>query len=440
MKIFGSITELVNLVFRKNGQAVTFRPNQATTYTASRDLQLPPGDAAHVLVSADSTQTLTNKTMSGASNTFSNISLTGSVTGILPGANGGTGINNAGTLTFGANSLTFSTGGATSLTLPASGTLATLAGSETLSNKTLASPDVTTQVRLLNQGQLQLREGTGGGTDQINIQAPATLAASYTLTLPVDDGTSNQVLTTDGNGVLSWAASAAVPAAGAVYSNGTALQTTGAFTGNANKVVGVNSGETATEYKTIATGTAGTNFAVAFAAGSVTLNLPDASGANRGAVTTANQVFGGRKNGTNSKVSAYRSTNQTITTSTLTRVQFNTETFDTNNEFDATGTDRFTPTRAGYYLVCLYVFTTGTALGTGQFWQSAIRKNASDVDGAYQALFGNGSDDIQTSHSQIFLMNGSTDFIECYVQHNRGGDMTLRHNSSATRITITELF
>lgn len=42
------------------------------------------------------------------------------------------------------------------------------------------------------------------GTDGITIQAPA-LASSYSLTLPVDAGTSdNQVLTTDGSGVLSW--------------------------------------------------------------------------------------------------------------------------------------------------------------------------------------------------------------------------------------------
>lgn len=47
-------------------------------------------------------------------------------------------------------------------------------------------------------------EETGAGTDIITIQAPASIAASYTLTLPVDDGTSNQVLTTDGSGVLSW--------------------------------------------------------------------------------------------------------------------------------------------------------------------------------------------------------------------------------------------
>jgi len=37
----------------------------------------------------------------------------------------------------------------------------------------------------------------------VSLLAP-TLAASYSLTLPTDDGTSGQVLTTDGSGVLSW--------------------------------------------------------------------------------------------------------------------------------------------------------------------------------------------------------------------------------------------
>lgn len=43
------------------------------------------------IVDTDSTQTLTNKTISGASNTVTNVSLTTGVTGTLPIANGGTG-------------------------------------------------------------------------------------------------------------------------------------------------------------------------------------------------------------------------------------------------------------------------------------------------------------------------------------------------------------
>jgi len=47
----------------------------------------------------------------------------------------------------------------------------------------------------------------GAGTFSAAIKAPA-LAASYTLTLPVDDGNSGEVLRTDGSGVLSWVAAA----------------------------------------------------------------------------------------------------------------------------------------------------------------------------------------------------------------------------------------
>lgn len=45
------------------------------------------------LVGTTSSQTLTNKTISGASNTISNISLTGSVSGVLPVVNGGTNLS-----------------------------------------------------------------------------------------------------------------------------------------------------------------------------------------------------------------------------------------------------------------------------------------------------------------------------------------------------------
>jgi len=37
------------------------------------------------------------------------------------------------------------------------------------------------------------------------IQAAATMASDFTLTMPIDDGTTSQFLQTDGNGVLTWA-------------------------------------------------------------------------------------------------------------------------------------------------------------------------------------------------------------------------------------------
>jgi len=54
---------------------------------------------------------------------------------------------------------------------------------------------------------LQLSEGTDNGTNKVTLQAPGNLAADYTLTLPIDDGVLNQVLSTDGSGNLAWVAS-----------------------------------------------------------------------------------------------------------------------------------------------------------------------------------------------------------------------------------------
>lgn len=48
-------------------------------------------------------------------------------------------------------------------------------------------------------------EETGAGTDTITLQAPASIAASYTLTLPDTDGAAGEFLQTDGSGVLTWA-------------------------------------------------------------------------------------------------------------------------------------------------------------------------------------------------------------------------------------------
>lgn len=73
MKLYGSLSRLVSILFRKDSQDITVRPNQATTYTAARDVQLPAGDTAHVLVSRTSTDTLTNKSIDADTNTITNI-------------------------------------------------------------------------------------------------------------------------------------------------------------------------------------------------------------------------------------------------------------------------------------------------------------------------------------------------------------------------------
>lgn len=54
-------------------------------------------------------------------------------------------------------------------------------------------------------GQGDLRLADADSSAYVALQSPAILGASYTLTFPADDGTSNQILSTDGSGTLSWA-------------------------------------------------------------------------------------------------------------------------------------------------------------------------------------------------------------------------------------------
>jgi hypothetical protein len=117
---------------------------------------------------------------------------------IVAGQYGGTGVNNSGkTITLGgsfthtgAHTLGLTTTANTSVTLPTTGTLATLAGSETFTNKTLTSANLTTPA-IGSAGYTVA--GSSSGTTTI----VATAAASGTLTLPAATDTLVGKATTD---------------------------------------------------------------------------------------------------------------------------------------------------------------------------------------------------------------------------------------------------
>jgi hypothetical protein len=67
---------------------------------------------------------------------------------------------------------------------------------------TTPTSGVFTQVDITAQGDLRLQDTTGG--QYVALQAPGTVANSYTLTLPAADGTSGQAIVTDGAGTLSF--------------------------------------------------------------------------------------------------------------------------------------------------------------------------------------------------------------------------------------------
>jgi len=53
-------------------------------------------------------------------------------------------------------------------------------------------------------GALKLYEGSANGSHSITVKAPTAVTANVTLTLPDGDGDANNMLTTNGSGVLAW--------------------------------------------------------------------------------------------------------------------------------------------------------------------------------------------------------------------------------------------
>lgn len=104
--------------------------------------------------------------------------------------------------TSGANSLTLTTTGSTNVTLPTTGTLATTAGTETFTNKTLTSPAVGTAMTM--NARAELRFGDSDTSNYIGFEAPATVSSNQIWVLPAADGSNGQALITDGSGTFSF--------------------------------------------------------------------------------------------------------------------------------------------------------------------------------------------------------------------------------------------
>jgi len=110
--------------------------------------------------------------------------------------------------------------------------------------------------------------------------------------------------------------------------------------------------------------------------------------------------------------SVYRGTGgqQSVSSQVFTKVQLNTENFDTANCFDSTTNYRFTPNVAGYYQMNGSLYFTGTATVRGIV---ALYKNGENL------TFGNYMDSFNATQgvavvSTLVYMNGSTDYIELY--------------------------
>jgi hypothetical protein len=126
-----------------------------------------------------------------------------------------------------------------------------------------------------------------------------------------------------------------------------------------------------------------------------------------GAVTQVDLATGVA--GTGPAFSAYLGSNQSFTASTFTKVQINTELFDTASCFD-TSTYRFTPNVAGYYQVTGRngSNTSGTLLIASLYKNGSEFQRLSDL----RVSFVGGT---SVQGSSLVYLNGSTDYVELYV-------------------------
>jgi hypothetical protein len=114
--------------------------------------------------------------------------------------------------------------------------------------------------------------------------------------------------------------------------------------------------------------------------------------------------------------SAYSNANQTTTTNVWTKIAYQVEEYDTNSNFDSTTNYRFTPTVAGYYQINGSYYSNGGPTRCA----IAIYKNGSSYKFA---------DTVATTYamfiSSLVYLNGSTDYVEIYMNNVTGGSGVL---------------
>ena len=131
--------------------------------------------------------------------------------------------------------------------------------------------------------------------------------------------------------------------------------------------------------------------------------------------------------------SAYMNGSQTVSAGATTKLIFNAELFDTNNNFDSTTNYRFTPTVAGYYQIN-YAGSNSQGSNLNARYNLYLYKNGS----AYLTLIGyNGtSGDFQIANiNTIVSMNGTTDYLEIYA--NPIGQSLQFYGATSTNATFS---
>jgi hypothetical protein len=114
---------------------------------------------------------------------------------------------------------------------------------------------------------------------------------------------------------------------------------------------------------------------------------------------------------------AYLSSSQVFTNNTATKIQFDTETFDSDSCYDNSTNFRFTPNVTGKYFVYsnFYAYTDTVA---NNLTIGYIYKNGSAVSSLRQYFNSTVGQGMSINICGTYDMNGTTDYLEIYGQAN----------------------
>lgn len=167
---------------------------------------------------------------------------------------------------------------------------------------------------------------------------------------------------------------------------------------------------------------------VGLSAFSIANYLPLAGGTLSGTLNIGSGTLqiAGKKAVNGPAVSVYVNTSQTLTSGSLTKVQLNAEDFDTDNAFDSTTNYRFTPLVEGYYQVAGRMTVTAGTTATSLTLYAYKNGVAVKAGPTFIAPSGTG---MSTDLTCLVYMNGSTDYLEYYVNAQGTGTLTISTGS-----------
>ena len=140
-----------------------------------------------------------------------------------------------------------------------------------------------------------------------------------------------------------------------------------------------------------------------------TINIPaGATIANAGTATG----FGG--NNTPAFEAKRSSAVQAISNAVSTKIQFNTEIYDSAGAYDHSTNYRFTPQTAGKYFVYARVMCRAETNGNLKIAEVSLRKNGSNIGTSRLDINNSYGNNLTPVINQVVDMNGSSDYVEAW--------------------------